>query len=57
MSTAISAAAGIPGGYAMIATIPADIIQYYGVALRFAQEMVYLYGGADIWEDGKIINP
>lgn len=55
-STAISAAAGIPGGYAMIATIPADILQYYGVALRFVQEMVYLYGGPDIWENGKIIS-
>ncbi len=40
----ISAALGAPGGAAMVATIPADIAQYYGCLLRTAQKLLYLYG-------------
>ena len=40
----IAAALGTPGGAAMVATIPADIIQYYGYTLRAAQKLMYLYG-------------
>ena len=40
----ISAALGVPGGFAMAATIPADIAQYYGYMLRAAQKLMYLYG-------------
>lgn len=40
----ISAALGAPGGVAMAATIPADIIQYYGYMLRATQKLLYLYG-------------
>lgn len=46
--TGISAALGAPGGAAMIATIPADIIQYYGYMLRAAQKLLYLYGFPEI---------
>ena len=42
--TGISAALGTPGGIAMVATIPADITQYYGYMLRAIQELLYLYG-------------
>jgi hypothetical protein len=35
--TAVSAAAGIPGGLAMAATIPADLVQFYGHIIRIAQ--------------------
>ena len=42
--TAISAAAGLPGGLAMIGTIPADLAQYFGHLLRVLQELLYLYG-------------
>ena len=52
ISTGASFVAGIPGGLAMAATIPADMLQFYGVALRMAQELVYLYGEVDIWCDG-----
>ena len=48
-STAASFAAGIPGGFAMGATIPVDMLQFYGVALRLAQEIAYLYGEGDLW--------
>lgn len=40
----ISMALGIPGGVAMVATIPADIAQYYGYMIRAAQKLLYLYG-------------
>lgn len=45
--TALSAVAGIPGGLAIIGTVPADLVQYYGHILRILQELIYLYG----WED------
>ena len=44
----ISTALGIPGGWAMVATIPADIIQYYGYLLRATQKLLYLYGFPEI---------
>lgn len=47
----ISAALGAPGGWAMAATIPADIVQYYGYTLRATQKLLYLYGFPDI--DGE----
>ena len=40
----ISSFLGLPGGYVAIATVPADIIQYYGFLLRAAQKLMYLYG-------------
>ena len=46
----ISAALGTPGGWAMTATIPADIIQYYGYTLRAAQKLMYLYGYPSLQE-------
>lgn len=44
----ISTALGIPGGVAMVATIPADIAQYYGYMLRATQKLLYLYGFPEI---------
>lgn len=44
----ISAALGMPGGAAMAATIPADIVQYYGYMLRATQKLLYLYGFPEI---------
>ena len=44
----ISAALGMPGGAAMVATIPADIAQYYGYLLRATQKLLYLYGFPEI---------
>ena len=44
----ISTALGIPGGVAMVATIPADIAQYYGYLLRATQKLLYLYGFPEI---------
>ena len=53
-SSIASFVTGIPGGLAMAATIPADVLQFFGTALRLAQELSYLYGAQDLWDDGKI---
>lgn len=53
-SAGISFLAGIPGGVAMAATIPADTIQFFGMTLRLAQELTYLYGGEDLWKNGNV---
>lgn len=53
-SSGASFAAGLPGGVAMAATIPADTLQFFGVALRLAQELAYLYGYKDLWEDNEL---
>lgn len=45
--TALSAAAGLPGGPAMLGTVPADMAQYFGHIIRVLQELIYLYG----WEE------
>lgn len=51
----ISFAAGIPGGFAMAGTIPADITQYFAHILRILQKLIYLYGWEEILqEDGKL---
>lgn len=48
-SSTLSFATGLPGGIAMAATIPADITQFYGYSLKLAQEVSYIYGYEDIW--------
>ena len=53
-SSLASFASGIPGGLAMAATIPADVLQFFGMALRLAQELSYLYGADDIWKGGAV---
>lgn len=53
-SSAASFAMGLPGGLAMGATIPADTLQFFGMSLRLAQELAYLYGAQDLWIDGEI---
>jgi hypothetical protein len=50
-TTAISFAAGIPGGLAMAATIPADIVQFYYHVIVVAQKLAYIYGLGNIEED------
>ena len=49
----ISAALGVPGGWVMAATIPADIAQYYGYTLRAVQKLLYLYGFPEIDVDDE----
>lgn len=52
--TALSAAAGVPGGFAMAATIPGDIAQYYYHVFNLSQKLAYLYGYPNLLdEDGN----
>lgn len=49
--TGLSALAGIPGGLAMIGTVPADLAQYMGHLLRIAQKLAYIYSWPDLFAD------
>ena len=50
-SSWMSFAAGLPGGFAMVGTIPADITQYYVHAFRIMQKIAYVYGWDDFLDD------
>ncbi len=50
-SSAASFAAGIPGGLALAATIPADLAQNIAFSLRLGQELAYVYGYEDVSGD------
>lgn len=50
-SASMSFISGIPGGFAMAATIPADVMQYYAHAFRIMQKLAYLYGWQDFLND------
>lgn len=47
--TALSTAAGIPGGLAMLGTVPVDLAQYMGHMLRVSQKLAYAYGWPDLF--------
>ena len=53
--TAISAVTGLPGGFAMLGTIPADLVQYFGHIFRILQKLIYLYGWQDLSLDSNEI--
>ncbi len=53
-SSIASFLAGLPGGFAMGVAIPADILQFFAIALRLAQELSYLYGSQDLWRNGEL---
>lgn len=50
-ATGLSALAGIPGGFAMLGTIPADLAQYIAHMLRIAQKLAYIYSWPDLFGD------
>lgn len=51
-SSGMSFLTGLPGGLTMAATIPADIAQFYAMDLRMAQQIAYLYGEPDLFQNG-----
>ena len=53
-ASGISFATGLPGGWAMAGTIPADLAQFYWHALVLAQKLAYLYGWPDLLEQGQV---
>lgn len=50
-STALSFAAGLPGGFAMLGSVPADITQFYIHAFRVMQKIAYVYGWQSFLKD------
>lgn len=50
-ATTLSTLTGIPGGLALIGTIPADLTQYFGNVLILAQKLGYLYGWPDLCDE------
>ncbi len=50
----ISFASGLPGGWFMAATIPADAVQFFWHATVLAQKLAYLYGWPDFLEEGDL---
>ena len=49
--TTISTVAGIPGGIVIVATIPADMAQYYWHVFVLSQKLAYLYGFPDLRDE------
>lgn len=49
--SSISAVAGIPGGFAMVGTVPVDAAQYFGHMIRISQKLAYLYGWPDLFDE------
>ena len=56
-ATALSAAAGIPGGIGLIATIPADLANYYYHIVSVGQKLGYLYGWPDMLDAKEELTP
>lgn len=50
-ATAISFAAGLPGGWAMAGTVPTDIVQFFWHVIVLSQKLAYLYGWSDFLDD------
>lgn len=50
---ATSAISGLPGGWFLAATIPADIAQFYGHILALTQKLLYLYGWPDLQDENN----
>lgn len=50
-STALAFTAGLPGGLALLGTVPADVAQYYVHAFRIMQKLAYVYGWQSFLDD------
>lgn len=48
--SAISFAAGLPGGWWMAGTIPVDLAQFYWHSIVLAQKLAYLYGWPELFD-------
>lgn len=55
-SPALSFAAGLPGGFGLLATVPGDVTQFYVHAFRVMQKTAYVYGWQSFLEDSKEVD-
>lgn len=51
LATTVSTALGMPGGLAMIGTIPGDIAQFYFHVFVVSQKIAYIYGYPDLCDE------
>ena len=51
LASAGSTAAGIPGGFAMLGTVPADLTQFFANVVVLSQKLAYLYGWPRMLDD------
>lgn len=51
IATASSTALGMPGGFAIIGTLPGDLAQYYYHVFVVAQKLAYIYGYPDLCDE------
>ena len=56
LTSSASFVAGIPGGWAIAGTIPADLVQYFSHIIIIAQKLAYIYGWPQLFEDTNSIN-
>ncbi len=47
----LSFLAGLPGGVALVGTVPADLAQYFAHVMRVEQKLAYLYGWQSFLDD------
>ena len=52
--TSLSFLAGLPGGWWMAGTIPADLTQYFYQAIQLAQKLCYLFGWPEFFTEKEI---
>ena len=52
--SAISFVTGLPGGWWIAGSIPADLVQFYWHAIVLSQKLAYLYGWPDLFGDGSL---
>ena len=55
-SSALSFAAGLPGGWALAGTVPMDLLQYFGHAFRVMQKLAYTYGWKELLSDTEEVD-
>jgi hypothetical protein len=53
-SSSVAFVLGLPGGIAMMASVPADVMQNFAFSLRLAQQLAYVYGFEELFENDEM---
>ncbi len=52
--TSLSFVAGLPGGWYMMGTIPADLSQFFYQAVQLSQKLAYIYGWPEFYTEDEL---
>src|SRR5207247_5891186 len=52
--TSLSFLAGLPGGWWMAGTIPADLAQFSYQAVQLSQKLAYIYGWPELYTEDEL---